>query len=261
MRSLFRSWPATGEPSGKPLLPGTLSSEDRKFILESWREEAMALLDHERAITGSGARALAASLTLLGIGVAYGVAGEGAGHTAILFALPPVLALIGIELMQNFGDALAVIQGRRELEMALQVELGVDVPVLIYARRVHAQRHRLDGRWFAGIAVAIYPMMMLALAVLVFGFVPATFPNAATVKTVAFCLTTVSYVGFVGLLVDNLSYLPPIADPVVGAIVHRAPTMSSEPGRLSRGLRIEDDLSSGQENLPRSHVDGSTHRS
>jgi hypothetical protein len=35
----------------------------------------------------------------------------------------------------------------------------------------------------------------------------------------------------------------------------------SEPGRVSRRLRIEDDLSSGQENLQRCHERGSIQRS
>ena len=47
-------------------------------------------------------------------------------------------------------------------------------------------------------------------------------------------------------------------------IYDRPPTTakpSTEPGRVSRRLRFEDDLSSGQENLQRCHEDGSTHGS
>ncbi len=39
------------------------------------------------------------------------------------------------------------------------------------------------------------------------------------------------------------------------------PHKETEPDRLPRRLRIEDDLSSGQENLQRCHDPGSTHKS
>jgi hypothetical protein len=114
--------------------PHPLNDADRVFVLETLRQEAMELFSQQRAIADKGARALALGATVLAGFAAYGIAGTANGHELLLRALPVALALIGIELGQNFIAESAMGRARMAIEDALARHLGLTV--LVYDRYV-----------------------------------------------------------------------------------------------------------------------------
>jgi Na+/H+ antiporter NhaD/arsenite permease-like protein len=91
---------------------------DLAFIRDTLRQEAMALLDQQHAITDKGGRALALGGTVLAAFAAYGIAGKAPGHELLLRALPAALALIAIELLQNFATEASIAKVREHIEEA-----------------------------------------------------------------------------------------------------------------------------------------------
>src|SRR5262245_50207376 len=98
----------------------------------------MELFQQQRAIADKGGRALALGATVLAGFAAYGIAGKAVGHELLLRALPIAVALIGIELAQNFIAEGRMARARLAIEDALANEL--DVRVLLYDKYVRLRR-------------------------------------------------------------------------------------------------------------------------
>jgi hypothetical protein len=132
-----------------------LDKDERVFVLETLRQEAMALFSQQRAIADKGARALGLGATVLGGFAAYGIAGKADGHELLLRALPVALALIGIELLQNFIAETAIARARMAIEDALACHLHVRV--LVYDRYVRFRKGVTPLGIFVGVVfLALY---------------------------------------------------------------------------------------------------------
>jgi hypothetical protein len=81
---------------------------------------------------------LSSALRCWGGFAAYGIAGKAPGHELLLRALPVALALIGIELLQNFMAEGAMARARMAIEDALESHLGVSV--LVYDKYVRLRK-------------------------------------------------------------------------------------------------------------------------
>jgi hypothetical protein len=127
-----------GIPKSPANFAAVAEDDDRRFILETLRQEAMELLSQQRAIAERGARALAFGGTVLAGFAAYGVAGKTPGHELLLRALPVALGLIAIELLQNFATEGAIAKAREKIETALSDDMRVTV--LVYDRYVRNRR-------------------------------------------------------------------------------------------------------------------------
>jgi hypothetical protein len=139
----------------------TLDQDDRAFVLETLRQEAMELFQQQRAIADKGARALALGATVLAGFAAYGIAGKATGHELLLRALPVAVALIGIELAQNFIAEGRMARARLAIEDALCCDLGVRV--LVYEKDVRLRTIVGVSALVSGAAfVGLYVLVALA---------------------------------------------------------------------------------------------------
>ena len=156
----------------------------------------MELLSQQRAIADKGGRALAFGFTVLAAFAAYGVAGKGKGHELLLRALPAALALIGMELLQNFATEGAMASARGAIENALKDHVGA--PVLVYDSYIRSIR---EADYSAAAVGAVFFVLYLCVAGLT--QVPgapvgrAAISGGEVIVWVARAATVVTFVGLV----------------------------------------------------------------
>jgi hypothetical protein len=181
-----------------------LDKDDRAFVLETLRQEAMELFQQQRAIADKGARALALGATVLAGFAAYGIAGKATGHELLLRALPVAVALIGIELAQNFIAEGRMARVRLAIEDALAKDLGV--PVLVYDRYVRLRRTVDLSAVVSGIAfIGLYLGVILLTQVPdVAAATAKKIPAADDIVLVARLATALTFVALVVILVMSV---------------------------------------------------------
>jgi hypothetical protein len=192
-----------------------LNEEDRQLIIESWRQEALALLDQERSAVANGARAQALALTALAAAGAYGLTGKSgnAAHSLILLGVPPVLALIAVYLQQVFGDAIVMGGTRRELERGLEAALGA--PALISGRRAFPLRGDFQWSYLSlPLTQLVYFGALVVTTILIWSDVPLMHHGKELIRHVQ-AIKTLSVVTTLALLalllltaLENLWLLP-----------------------------------------------------
>lgn len=141
--------------------PSAQASAKEAFARETLRQEAMELMAQQRAIADKGTRALAFGFTVLAGFAAYGVAGKGKGHELLLRALPVAVALIGIELLQNFAAEGAMAEARKAIEDALTDHVGTHV--LVYDKYVRLLR---QVNWSGIVVAAVFLILYICVVCL-----------------------------------------------------------------------------------------------
>src|SRR3954453_15299960 len=119
-------------------------------MIDGWRGEADLMFNASRACIERADRVLGLGVTVLTGSVAVGVANDA---VEVVLGVPVALGLLISYVMQVYADAVAMGMARKRIEQHLADRLGQEI--LIYERRVAAERHSHGVSFVTGIGVGL----------------------------------------------------------------------------------------------------------